>query len=113
MCVHDGNVGADERNWPTYKGNAQQSNVEPNATIYIVTGSAGCQEMHEPFTRPMPARSAFRTNVRALPDSGGRILWGVAGFELGLIYLSLVYLPMGVPSCCAEAPYSLVLTLVC
>ena len=25
-------------NWPTYKGFAQQSNTEPNATIYIVTG---------------------------------------------------------------------------
>lgn len=52
-----------ERNWPTYKGFSQQSNEEPNATIYIVTGSAGCQEMHEPFTRPQPARSAFRTNT--------------------------------------------------
>eukprot|EP01052_Picozoa_sp_SAG31_P022198 SAG31_NODE_1754_length_7344_cov_20.426639_4_plen_240_part_00 len=53
----------DERNWPTYKGMAQQTNVEPNATIYIVTGSAGCQEMHEPFTKEQPPRSAFRSNT--------------------------------------------------
>ena len=31
-----------ERNWPTFKGNAQQSNTNPNATIYIVQGAAGC-----------------------------------------------------------------------
>ena len=28
-----------------------------------MTGSAGCQEMHEPFTRAQPARSAFRSNT--------------------------------------------------
>lgn len=27
-----------ERNWPTYRGNSTQSNVEPTAPIYIVTG---------------------------------------------------------------------------
>lgn len=52
-----------ERMWPTYKGNSQQSNVEPNATIYIVTGAAGCSELHEPFTRDQPPRSAFRSNT--------------------------------------------------
>jgi hypothetical protein len=51
-----------ERNWPTYKGKSDQSNVEPKAPIYIITGAAGCSELHEPFTRPQPARSAFRSN---------------------------------------------------
>ena len=40
-----------ERNWPTYKGKSHQSNIDPKATIYIVTGAAGCSELHEPFTR--------------------------------------------------------------
>eukprot|EP01060_Flectonema_neradi_P015431 TRINITY_DN22020_c0_g1_i1.p1 TRINITY_DN22020_c0_g1~~TRINITY_DN22020_c0_g1_i1.p1 ORF type:complete len:577 (+),score=70.65 TRINITY_DN22020_c0_g1_i1:139-1869(+) len=52
-----------ERNWPTYKGFAQQSNTNPNATIYIVTGAAGNGEMHEPFELPQPPRSAVRSNV--------------------------------------------------
>ena len=52
-----------ERNWPTYKGYAQQSNIKPNATIYIVTGDAGNGEMHEPFELPQPPRSAVRSNV--------------------------------------------------
>jgi hypothetical protein len=51
-----------ERNYPTYRGNAHQSNVDPKATVYIVTGAAGCDELHEPFTRPQPPRSAFRSN---------------------------------------------------
>ena len=51
-----------ERNWPTYKGNSDQTNVEPKAPIYIITGAAGCTELHEPFTRPQPPRSAFRSN---------------------------------------------------
>ena len=51
-----------ERNWPTYQNKTDQSNVEPKATIYIVTGAAGCSELHEPFTRPQPPRSAFRSN---------------------------------------------------
>ena len=51
-----------ERNWPTYQNKTDQSNVEPKAPIYIVTGAAGCSELHEPFTRPQPARSAFRSN---------------------------------------------------
>ena len=52
-----------ERMWPTYKDKTDQSNIDPKATIYIVTGAAGCQEMHEPFTRPQPPRSAFRSNT--------------------------------------------------
>ena len=52
-----------ERMWPTYQGKAQHSNVDPAATIYVVTGAAGCKELHEPFTRPQPARSAYRSNT--------------------------------------------------
>lgn len=51
-----------ERNWPTYRNRTDESNVEPKAPIYIVTGAAGCSELHEPFTRPQPPRSAFRSN---------------------------------------------------
>ena len=77
-----------ERMWPTYKDKTDQSNVDPKATIYIgecpcflqvrnlalaepdpivmlpaVSGAAGCSEMHEPFTKPQPPRSAFRSNT--------------------------------------------------
>ena len=52
-----------ERNWPTYQFKTDQSNLDPKATIYIVTGAAGCSEMHEPFTKPQPPRSAFRSNT--------------------------------------------------
>ena len=37
--------------------------MDPTAPIYIVTGAAGSPEMHEPFTRPQPPRSAFRSNT--------------------------------------------------
>ena len=52
-----------ERMWPTYHDKTDQSNVDPKATIYVVTGAAGCSEMHEPFTKPQPPRSAFRSNT--------------------------------------------------
>ena len=52
-----------ERMWPTYRNKTTQSNTNPNAPIYIVTGAAGCDELHEPFTRPQPPRSAFRSNT--------------------------------------------------
>jgi len=52
-----------ERMWPTYLNKTTQSNVEPKAPIYIVTGAAGCRELHEPFTRAQPPRSAFRSNT--------------------------------------------------
>jgi len=52
-----------ERNWPTYLNKTYQSNTNPKAPIYIVTGAAGCKELHEPFTRPQPPRSAFRSNT--------------------------------------------------
>eukprot|EP01047_Picozoa_sp_COSAG01_P055231 COSAG01_NODE_6125_length_3838_cov_1.407328_3_plen_147_part_00 len=36
-----------ERSYPVYKSKSDRSNVAPKATIYIVTGAAGCSEMHE------------------------------------------------------------------
>ena len=51
-----------ERNYPTYRSKSDLSNIDPHATVYIVTGAAGCDELHEPFTRPQPPRSAFRSN---------------------------------------------------
>lgn len=35
----------------------------PSAPIYIIEGCAGDKEHHEPFTRPQPAYSAFRSNT--------------------------------------------------
>merc|ERR1711907_195710 len=52
-----------ERSWPTYLNKTTQSNNEPKAPIYIVTGAAGCKELHEPFVKPQPPRSAFRSNT--------------------------------------------------
>merc|ERR1712032_1104823 len=51
-----------ERSYPLYNGSSVRSNVDPKAPIYIVSGAAGSREMHEPFTRPQPAWSAFRSN---------------------------------------------------
>jgi acid phosphatase type 7 len=51
-----------ERNYPTYRSRSDLSNIDPKATVYIVSGAAGCQELHEPFTRTQPPRSAFRSN---------------------------------------------------
>ena len=46
-------------------GNASAPEVlrDPRATVYIVSGCAGDVEQHEPFTRPQPAYSAFRSNT--------------------------------------------------
>lgn len=47
LCGHYHNY---ERNWPTYMNKSVPSNNQPEAPIYIVTGAAGCPELHEPFT---------------------------------------------------------------
>ena len=39
------------------------STFNPPATTYIVTGDAGNNENHEPFTLEQPARSAYRTDA--------------------------------------------------
>eukprot|EP00440_Ansanella_granifera_P057355 gb/GFBE01062172.1/.p1 GENE.gb/GFBE01062172.1/~~gb/GFBE01062172.1/.p1 ORF type:complete len:587 (+),score=94.26 gb/GFBE01062172.1/:1-1761(+) len=48
---------------PWLSGKTTQSTVNPPATTYIVTGSAGNIEDHEPFTRLPPKRSAKRLNT--------------------------------------------------
>jgi hypothetical protein len=52
-----------ERSYPLYEGKSDRSNIDPKAPIYIVSGSAGSREMHEPFTRPQPSWSAYRSNT--------------------------------------------------
>merc|ERR1712166_973509 len=52
-----------EHSWPVYKGQTDQSNVNPKGTIYVVTGAAGSDELHEPFTRSQPKWSAYRSNT--------------------------------------------------
>lgn len=73
---HEHNV---ERNWPTYQGKSTPSNENPNAPIYIVTGAAGCKELHEPFVLPQPPRSAFRSNTfgysRMIVHNSSHVRW--------------------------------------
>lgn len=67
-----------ERNYAVYEGklatgassgkpggNAANPEVitNPTAPVYIVEGCAGDSEHHEPFTRPQPRYSAFRSNT--------------------------------------------------
>lgn len=51
-----------ERTYPVYKARSEKSNVDPAATVYIVTGAAGSPEMHEGFSKIAPSWSAFRSN---------------------------------------------------
>ena len=51
------------RTFSIYQGKSTLSNVSPKAPIYIVSGSAGNHEIHEPFTRLQPSWSAFRPNT--------------------------------------------------
>lgn len=48
---------------PWLSGVTTKSTVDPPATTYIVTGSAGNIEDHESFSRPAPHRSAKRLNT--------------------------------------------------
>lgn len=48
---------------PWLSGITTESTIDPPATTYIVTGSAGNVEDHEAFTRPAPRRSAKRLNT--------------------------------------------------
>ena len=52
-----------ERTFPVYQDKVETSNINPNATIYFVTGAAGSKEMHTPFTKDQPGWSAFRSNT--------------------------------------------------
>lgn len=52
-----------ERTYPLYQGKSVASNVNPPATIYVVTGAAGSPEMHDAFDKVQPTWSAFRSNT--------------------------------------------------
>jgi hypothetical protein len=52
-----------ERTYPLYKGQSEKSYTDPKATIYVVSGAAGSQEMHEAFTKTPPSWTAFRSNT--------------------------------------------------
>lgn len=52
-----------ERTYPIYKGKFDASYDSPKATIYVVTGAAGCKELHKPWTHPQANFTAFRSNT--------------------------------------------------
>ena len=62
-----------------YKGKSDRSNIDPKATIYIVSGAAGSREMHEGFTKFQPPWSAFRSNTfgysRMLVHNSTHVRW--------------------------------------
>eukprot|EP00040_Diaphanoeca_grandis_P037041 m.239430 g.239430 ORF g.239430 m.239430 type:complete len:515 (+) comp33745_c3_seq3:1506-3050(+) len=68
-----------ERTYPLYQGQSDRSNINPKATIYIVTGAAGSPEMHEAFDKDPPSWSAFRSNSfgysRALVHNATHLQW--------------------------------------
>ncbi|XP_013772685.2 acid phosphatase type 7-like [Limulus polyphemus] len=54
-----------ERLWPVYdrkvyNGSFAEPYTNPKAPVHIITGSAGCQERHDPFVANPPPWSAFR-----------------------------------------------------
>lgn len=54
-----------ERLWPVYDRNVYNGSYDfpytnPKAPVHIITGSAGCQERHDPFVKNPPAWSALR-----------------------------------------------------
>ena len=78
LCVN-GHIHNYERSWPTYEGKTTQSNHNPNAPIYMVTGAAGSKEMSSPFGQPAPFWSAFRSNCfsysRMLVHNATHLRW--------------------------------------
>lgn len=64
---------------PWLSGATTRSTVDPPATTYIVTGSAGNIEDHESFSRPAPSRSAKRLNTygwsKMTVYNASHILW--------------------------------------
>eukprot|EP01059_Diplonema_ambulator_P001399 TRINITY_DN1116_c0_g2_i2.p2 TRINITY_DN1116_c0_g2~~TRINITY_DN1116_c0_g2_i2.p2 ORF type:complete len:545 (+),score=236.89 TRINITY_DN1116_c0_g2_i2:42-1637(+) len=75
----NGHVHDYERSWPTYKGKSTQSNTNPRAPIYVVTGAAGSHELHSPFEQPQPSWSSFRSNsfsyTRMMVYNASHIHW--------------------------------------
>jgi hypothetical protein len=53
--------------------------VNPNATVYIVTGAAGSREGHEPFRLPKPVYSAVRFDTygysKMMPVNSTHLYW--------------------------------------
>ena len=68
-----------ERSFPTYKDKSQTNYHNPTATIYIVSGAAGSQEMHTPFDIRQPSWSAFRSDTfgysRMIVHNSSHIHW--------------------------------------
>ncbi|KAJ9463565.1 Purple acid phosphatase 22 [Diplonema papillatum] len=72
-----------ERSWPTYNNRSQTGDVSnylnPNATVYIVTGAAGSPELHTPYNTAPPFWSAFRSNTfgytRMIVHNASHIHW--------------------------------------
>jgi hypothetical protein len=52
-----------ERTYPIYQGKFDASYEAPKATVYVVTGAAGCKELHKPWTHPQAPFTAFRSNT--------------------------------------------------
>ena len=55
-----------ERFWPLYdfqvkNGSLESPYTNPGGPVHIITGSAGCQEKHDPWL-PKPDITAFRSN---------------------------------------------------
>ncbi|XP_032588765.1 acid phosphatase type 7 isoform X2 [Drosophila mojavensis] len=55
------------RLWPiydfkVYNGSAEAPYTNPRAPIQIITGSAGCNENREPFSKDLPSWNAFHSN---------------------------------------------------
>nr|CAD7595216.1 unnamed protein product [Timema genevievae] len=56
-----------ERLWPIYNyqiynGSLMEPYRNPGAPVHVITGSAGCDEKHDPFKSEQPYWSAFRSN---------------------------------------------------
>ncbi|XP_076463658.1 acid phosphatase type 7-like isoform X2 [Babylonia areolata] len=56
-----------ERLWPVfdrkvYNGSVKEPYTNPGAPVHIITGSAGCQEIHDNFTKNTAEWSAFRSD---------------------------------------------------
>eukprot|EP01063_Lacrimia_lanifica_P008922 TRINITY_DN15998_c0_g1_i1.p1 TRINITY_DN15998_c0_g1~~TRINITY_DN15998_c0_g1_i1.p1 ORF type:complete len:573 (+),score=191.29 TRINITY_DN15998_c0_g1_i1:72-1790(+) len=68
-----------ERTYPLAFGYHEAGYVNPNATVYVVNGGAGNQEIHDPFTKDPPSWSAFRANTfsysRVLIHNATHLQW--------------------------------------
>ncbi|EDV46121.1 uncharacterized protein Dere_GG18893, isoform A [Drosophila erecta] len=49
-------------NYKVYNGSAEAPYTNPKAPIQIITGSAGCKEEREPFSKDLPSWNAYNSN---------------------------------------------------